>query len=333
MPLSWLSSSYRILEDDNQWVEFSHTTIGVVMDYTFPVPPAEDESSHADIQRINASQSEDISEVVERYFSNFSPATVKSYKADMKTWWMHSHKNPDQTTENDILKYVKHMEQKGYSNATINRKLASLSKVFSIYIRLGLMRSNPIQTLSATTKLYKPVETRVTEVITRHDIEAVVSNAQRRTAVIVKFLGNTGLRINEALSITKSDLEAYSPEYMRIKVTGKRSKIRFIFCPYTLYQEIKDTFDSDSIYLFASKSGQKLSRTNVYRQVNTAFKKYAHKSGVGNHSLRHFFATQKIVHEKKDFKAVSQYLGHKSIKTTLDIYSHSQLTAEETQII
>ncbi len=299
--------------------------------YVIPLPEEHEDKTPAKPSYIN--REDDISLAVERYLSTSSPATVRSYKADMNTWYSFSHKNFEQMTEDDVLRYISFLEQRQYAPSSINRKLASLSKVISILIRLGVLQANPVQTLSATTRIYKPVPTHVKDVITRHDVEAVCANARPRTAIPVKVMAQTGMRVSEMLSIKKSDIEAFDSNFLRIKLTGKGGKIRFVFLSYDLYQEVKNTFDSDSIYLFASKSGEKLSRTNLYRQVRKAFSRYAHREGVGNHQLRHWFATESIVHQKKDIKAVSKYLGHASVKTTLDVYSHASLTPEDTQIL
>jgi site-specific recombinase XerD len=299
----------------------------------FVIPLPEDYEEQGPVQPAYINREEEISQAVERYLSNSSPATVKGYKADMQTWYSFSHKNIEQTTEDDVLRYIKYLETRNYAPSSINRKLASLSKVISILIRLGVLQANPVQTLSATTRIYKPVSTHVQDVITRHDVEAVIANARPRTSIPVRLMATTGMRVSEMLNIKKADIEAYDSSFLRIKLLGKRSKIRFVFIGYDLYKDIKETFDTDSIYLLSSKSGNKLSRTNLYRQIRTAFSRHAHKDYVGNHALRHWFATESIVKQKKDIKSVSQYLGHVSVKTTLDQYTHGSLSPEEAQLI
>jgi integrase/recombinase XerD len=331
MPLSWLSSSYRILEDDNHWVEFSHTTIGVVMDYTFPVPAMPEESQNVEIFQHTKSV-EDKSSLIERYFQSYSPQTIKAYKADLQTWWDFSSTEIAATKPEHVLRYIKYLEMKGYENATINRKIAALSKVFSIYVSIGEAQINPIHILSATTRIYKPVDNQVKNRLSLHEVEEVIQRASKRTSVIVKFLANTGLRVSELINIRKDDLEPKDTDYLSVRIRGKGNKVRFIYISYALYKEVKDVFDSESIYLFASRTGQILSRTNLYRQVRRSFEKHVNKK-TSPHELRHFFATRKIVHEKKDYKAVSQYLGHQDPGLTMRVYVSNELKPEEAQII
>ncbi|GAB1458099.1 tyrosine recombinase XerC [Spirochaetota bacterium] len=301
------------------------------MEYTFPVPLVHQNSRIG--ESISDIETTDIGKAVEGYFNQYSKETVKAYKADLKTWLSVCRKNVHEATEKDIIFYINSLDKLGFKNSTINRKLASLSKIFSVYIALGITNRNPVQNLANTTRLYKPTTIEVSINISKNDVEAVIINAKPKVALLVKFLANTGLRISELTGIKKGDLDAFNTEYMRVRVVGKGNKTRFIFIPYALYQEVKNIFDNSSQYLFASNSGKRLSRINLYKQIHTAFSKYAHRDGVTCHTLRHFFATQKIVFDKMDYKAVSKYLGHASVSTTLNLYTHSQLAPEDTQII
>lgn len=88
-----------------------------------------------------------------------------------------------------------------------------------------------------------------------------------------------------------------------------------------------------STYLFHTGGGKQLSRFNLHKRIKNVFERYANRKNVRCHDLRHFFATEKIVNEKKDYKAISKYLGHSSVSTTLSIYTHSSLKPEEAQIL
>lgn len=306
------------------------------MQYSFPLPVEIDEQENFNEENFPQTTSSPgrISDEIERFFQNYSPKTVVAYRTDLHDFWSFTGKDFQQTKEDDILRFISHLEEKGYRNSTINRKIAALSKIMSIYVSKGLMSYHPIHNLASLGKLYKPVDVGVYKSVTKHDVEAVIANARMKTAVIVKFIAtNTGLRISELIGIKKEDLEPYNTDYMRIKIKGKGGKIRFIFISYNLYQEVKDIYSGDSIYLFASENGLQLSRNNLYTQISRSFMKYSGKSGIGPHTLRHYWATQKIVEEKKDYKAVSKYLGHANPSLTMTYYVDSELSPEETVII
>ena len=300
------------------------------MNYTFPVPSQSPTFGSSVATQPDQSS---IDKAVEHYFQEYSPATVRAYKTDLQGWWAFCHKDVHQANEHDILRYIKHLEGLGLRNSTINRKLAALSKIFAVYISLGLTKRNPVQQLATTTRVYKPVELSSYRAVSKQDVEAVVNSARPTTAIIVKFLANTGLRVSEMIGIKKADLEAHSLEFMKVRVLGKGKKVRYVFISYSLYEEVKTVFPGGSTYLFASRTDKPLSRVNLYKQIRNAFRKHATKTQAGCHLLRHFFATEKIVVEKKDIKAVSKYLGHQSVKTTLDRYVTNFLQPEEVMIL
>ena len=117
-----------------------------------------------------------------------------------------------------------------------------------------------------------------------------------------------------------------------MKILGKGDKIRYIFLSKPLFHEIRSIYDSDAPHLFHSQSGKKLSRTNIYNQIAKAFKKHTGKEATP-HTLRHFFSTYKIGPKKKNVKSVSNYLGHSRVAITLEMYTHTSLSAEESHII
>ena len=298
------------------------------MEYSFPVPAIEEEKN-----TLIPKKKDNISEKVEAYLSTFDFKTVRAYKSDMQTFFSFLNKQISDVREADVLSYMEYLKKEKFATSTINRKIASLSKVMDIYKKIGVIGTNPVGTLSETSRVYKTVDKRAKLNITLHDVEEVVRRARPRTGLIVKFLANTGLRISELLNITKSDLQPFDSKYMKVKINGKGNRIRYIYISYELYVEVSKVFgDTESIYLFASKSEKQLSRVNMYKQISRAFLKYTGKK-VHPHMLRHFFITQKIVEEGKDIKAISQYAGHSNIGITLEIYTTSILKPEDSQIL
>ncbi len=64
-----------------------------------------------------------------------------------------------------------------------------------------------------------------------------------------------------------------------------------------------------------------MQKRNIYRSFNDIVKSASITSDVTFHSMRHSFATR-LIEKGADIKTISELLGHKSIKVTLDIYSH-----------
>ncbi len=260
-----------------------------------------------------------------------SKNTQRAYKSDLHTFLDIVKKEIQKTTMKDLHYYFSELENRNYRNSTINRKINSLSKIFTIYEKAGIIKENLIRQIKEIKKITRETDKIVIQNLNKDDITEVINHATKKTALIIKTLTNTGLRISELANIKNSDIENYDG-FKKIRIVGKGKKERFIFISTELYCEIKKVFNKDCDYLFHSKSCRKLTRQILYKQINNAFCKHTGKKG-HPHSLRHFFATYKIGKEKKDVKAVSLYLGHSTTSITLSMYVNTALKPEETVII
>lgn len=150
---------------------------------------------------------------------------------------------------------------------------------------------------------------------------------------IALFLYYTGLRINEALSLSVSDV---SRTYVEIKGKGskkKGKKIRTIKLSKKATAITKKLIERIKKYrelepetpLFISQKAKRLSRMQAYRLVKEVTKDITEKPiRTSPHTLRHTFATVNLKNGV-DVKHVSTQLGHSSTAITQDIYQHSTL--------
>ena len=150
----------------------------------------------------------------------------------------------------------------------------------------------------------------------------------------------TGIRLGELCALKWSDIDIpngtlkIDKTIQRIKNTDKYSKtktriiidkpksqksIRVIPLPSFLLKELSVNKSNDSYYI--------LTGNNKYvepRTYQTIFKKMLKEAGLNDinfHTLRHTFATRAI-EQGFDVKALSEILGHSSVKFTLDSYVH-----------
>lgn len=163
------------------------------------------------------------------------------------------------------------------------------------------------------------------DVPTYEDIEDIKNVSSPRVRELVAFLADTGLRITEALSIRIENMERKGNTVF-INIVGKGNKERRIFFPVEDIARIRSVFNSRE-YLFERVDGGGMSRQYAWKAIQEAGARAGVR--VHPHSFRHFFASDMIARRRHDVAAVSNYLGHASAATTLDMYVHSQLKPED----
>ena len=123
-----------------------------------------------------------------------------------------------------------------------------------------------------------------------------------------------------------SDLE---PDAEELRVTGKGSKIRVVPAGEPVWRALERYLDrarpklaaagTDARRaepaLFLSKSGRRLSTSDVRRRLRTQTERAGTGPGVTPHTLRHSFATH-LLEGGADLRAIQELLGHASISTT-----------------
>ena len=141
----------------------------------------------------------------------------------------------------------------------------------------------------------------------------------RKVWLIVKTIGNTGVRVSELIELKTKDLDKGYAD-----IVGKGNKQRRIYFPSSFIADIKAFCGNE--YIIENKYGEKMTTRGVASVINKAAKKAEiPKEVMHPHSFRHFFAKQ-FLNEKNDITLLGDLLGHSDISTTA-IYT--RLTAEE----
>ena len=143
------------------------------------------------------------------------------------------------------------------------------------------------------------------------------STAERRLHTLVCLLLDTGLRISEALSLTKENVDL---DNLAIKVFGKGGKHRLVPISLelrkALWKWLQRTPGGVNGFLFPTRNHTQITVRNFSREFK-AFGKRLAISGVrmSPHTCRHTFACE-YLRRGGNLEFLRRILGHSSILTT-----------------
>ncbi|MBA2637716.1 MAG: tyrosine-type recombinase/integrase, partial [Solirubrobacterales bacterium] len=129
-----------------------------------------------------------------------------------------------------------------------------------------------------------------------------------------------GLRAEELVDLDVTSLD-HDAEEVRVEGKGNRTRVVPVGEPALralarwLAQGRPALCRGETAALFVSKSGRRLSTSDVRRRVAGWGRRAALSGGVHPHALRHSFATH-LLDGGADLRAIQELLGHSSISTT-----------------
>ncbi|HEX4008992.1 MAG TPA: tyrosine recombinase XerC [Solirubrobacteraceae bacterium] len=224
-----------------------------------------------------------------------------------------------------LRRYVAGLSADGQAPTTVARKLAALRGLFRSQISLGARTENPADLLSSPKKAQRlPRVLKAGEVATLLDRIPATSPLELRDRALFELAYACGLRAEElvTLDVTSVDFDAET-----VRVEGKGSKTRLVPAGEHALRAVERylsrgraalTVDAEPA-LFLSKSGRRLSTSDVRRRLRTWARLAARQApalaDAHPHALRHSFATH-LLEGGADLRAIQELLGHASISTT-----------------
>jgi len=234
-------------------------------------------------------------------------------------------------TPNTINEYIKLKQNTKLSNSSINKHLALIGAVFQSAINEGVLNINPVYKVK---KLREPQKEM--EILTRAEIHAVIETAKKHYPDFAPLLFTaifTGMRRGELLALTwdkinwvtrqiKVDRSVYNDQF----VTPKTPKsIRRINMTDELVKVLKEWRlrcpNGELNLVFPNNEGKFMDAHNLKRRRYLPVLRRAGVGYVRFHDLRHTFASL-LLAENVPAKYIQDQIGHSSIKTTMDRYSH-----------
>lgn len=258
-----------------------------------------------------------------------------------------------EVTAGAVRSYLSDLMARGYSRATVARKLACLRSFYRFLEAEGLVSTNPARQVSTPRR-----PKRLPEFLYPQEMEALLSAPDLgtpqgiRDRAILELFYASGIRVAELVGLNLGDIE-FELEYVR--VYGKGSKERVVPVGRRALEAVKRYLDESRPLLaaraassrgvrgrqggaahadegpgrqgglggeplFLSKLGTRLTARSVQRMVKKYVAQACASSKVTPHTLRHTFATH-LLEGGADLRAVQELLGHVDISTT-QIYAH-----------
>ena len=304
-------------------------------------------------------------ELIQRYISHiktirrYSEKTVTTYEDVLSRFvrWVFKDEEP---SDNQIIESLNRSELRGYmvslmeegglTPKSVSLHMSALSGFCSFLVKEGLMKSNPVRTISRP-KIQKRLPEyyreeaireyfdKTADYASRELLDTFISSPEcehgkalyeRRLArLIISILYDTGLRRSELIGLK---IENVDFARQTLKVVGKGNKMREIPLLTALCQEILLYLEAVEALMCGKRSlkepllvtfrGRPLYPVFVDRTVKTELGEVKGITGRKSpHVLRHSIATE-LMNEGTDLNSIKEMLGHSSLATT-QVYTHS----------
>lgn len=263
-----------------------------------------------------------------------SPKTLEAYGRDLAQFstFLDGHFGGKPTLSDlaalkplDLRAFLGQRRRDGVGNRTLMRQLASLRSFARFGERTGKLSASAFAATRGPRigkSLPRPLDAKAATAVTQADIRAGEDRETwilARDAAVLALLYGCGLRISEALALSRAQAPRSASD--TLTVIGKGQKTRMVpvlpvvvtaiedylsLCPWRLPPEGP---------LFLGAKGGPLSPRIIQLAVEGLRGALGLPSSATPHSLRHSFATH-LLGRGGDLRAIQELLGHASLSTT-----------------
>ena len=258
-------------------------------------------------------------ELIRLWISQKSVTTQKTYITISRQFLTFAGKELEDIKLEDILLWLESFQLRGFSQNTINNKLAAIESLFGFGVKTGYLSTNPasmIKTIKAKDALNE-------RILLDTEVKKLINSAStERNRLILILLYILGLRISELVGLNWSD---FQPTESAIAVTifGKGHKTRTLLITHQLWAELQQLPKSDKTEaVFLSRFGNRLDRHAIHRLI----KKAVSEAGINPHTSAHWLRHAHACHSLNNGAGIDllmKSLGHSSLAVT-SRYLHVQ---------
>jgi integrase/recombinase XerC/integrase/recombinase XerD len=254
--------------------------------------------------------------------------TRRAYGVDLgqlAEWASKRGTGPLELDARDLRRYAAVLSEGGCSKTTVARKLAAIRSFYRSLVERREIEANPADLVASPKRdSYLPRVLKPGEVADLLQRIPASTPLELRDRAMFELAYAAGLRAEEIVNLDLTDLDADGEE---LRVEGKGGRTRIVPAGEHAWRALESYLDGGRTLLasegatgiepalFISKSGRRLSTSDVRRRLTTWTRKAALASGVTPHTLRHSFATH-LLEGGADLRAIHELLGHASISTT-----------------
>jgi site-specific recombinase XerD len=246
-------------------------------------------------------------------------------------WAAQAGLEPGEVRHRDVRRYGAALSSAEAAPATVARKLAAIRGLYDFLVRGERVGQNPANLVSSPKR-----EQKLPRVLSAEQVQGLLERIPARTSLelrdraMLELAYSCGLRCEEIVNL---DVGALDYESEQIRVLGKGGKERLLPVGEPARRALERYEakgrpalggDPAERALFLSKSGRRLSNSDVTRRLGLWVREAALAGGISPHSLRHSFATH-LLEGGADLRTIQELLGHSSISTT-QIYTRIDAT-------
>jgi integrase/recombinase XerD len=254
--------------------------------------------------------------------------TWVNYAHDLKVFFTSIPKAPETVTRQDCVEFMQQQHAARLADATINRRLATVSSLFKEFQVLGIVEphQNPVHPGRAdphphqhSQSLYRPQPQRLPDIVAQADLQtlfAALPTWRDRTIVFLMWL--SCLRVSEVVALQFSDVEC-SRRSIRISAP-KGGQPRLVFMDQLTFAALNRYLDEERKQLFPAVNalfvafkgkarGQPLS-VNAVQKLVAYYAKHCNIASLHPHLFRHTGITQLVRHHMPE-PALRQFVGHR----------------------
>ena len=229
-----------------------------------------------------------------RYTKGLSVRTEGWYQQAWNAFWdvLGEHSSVNTLTKETFAPAIERMLQRGVSPITVN----TCSRAINAFLR-WLHEEGKCSTLVVIPRLKEPsiaIQTFRPEEIQRLFVYRPKSATERRVHTLALLVADTGLRLNEALSLRVGDVDFDLLLTVREAKGGKQRVIPFSTTMRKVLYKFVDSNGRGEGLIFSTRDGLPILQNNIRRDFAQLCKRLKIGESVkgGFHVLRHGFATE-----------------------------------------